>query len=361
MSVSRRGDSWKADVRVGDRRLRRDFPTKEEAEDWELHTRRQLQQNDDDAGATAGSLKDLLESTRARHWDGTKGEYTAVSNSQQFVDFLGADFEPGRINSLHIDRFISHLKKQENSNGTINRKLAAVSKMLTHGQKRGWVKSVPSIERLPEHEHRIRYLTPEEETRFCEYWEERGDVDMVHLIQFAIDTGLRASELFALTHDDIQEERIVLAGTKTKSGKNRVIPLTHRAAGIVGARIDNDPIFGSALSYWVANHKWNQMKRDLGLKKDTQLVIHALRHTFATRLMTAGANPVEVQRLMGHSSIEMTMRYTHVSDERLESAILKLDQFSLESDLQGCAPRVPQTGKCALKMGHLKSTEVLAG
>jgi integrase len=48
---------------------------------------------------------------------------------------------------------------------------------------------------------------------------------------------------------------------------------------------------------------------------------HDLRHTFATRLGDAGCNATTIARLLGHSNIQMSMRYTHASDDSLRSAV----------------------------------------
>ena len=272
---------------------------------------------------------------------------------------MGVLSNPAKITTSQIDQYILHLRKQGNANGTINRKLATVSKMLSHAKKRGWVTSTPTIERLPEAEHRVRYLSLEEEQTIIHYFEEQLDQDMVDLVQFLVDTGLRAGEAFELTHDQVQDGRIYLAGINTKSGKNRMVPPTERAAGILEARKHHDPVFGASITYWVANRRWNDMKEALGLQDDSQLVIHALRHTFATRCISAGASVPDVQKLMGHATIEMTMRYSHVSNESLESAISKLGQLSRKSVLQSCDRSVTGTVTKLQIMGHHERTQVL--
>jgi integrase len=336
MAIRQRNESWQVDVTINGRRTRKDFATKDEAEEYELGVKRKLRRGEALDETTGGNLSDLLESTRARHWDGTKGEATAVHNGQAFVDFLGPTTDPRRVGSTQIDAYIAKLKRDGAANGTVNRKLAAVSKMLHHAIKRGWITSMPAIERLPETEHRIRFLTPEEEGQVFGWFEDHSDQHMLDVVALMLDTGLRASEAFGLTPANIHNGRILLSGDRTKSGKGRVVPLTTRAASIVERRMGNELILGSDISYWTAINRWNDMKAGLGWTADKQLVLHALRHTFATRLMEAGANPAEVQKLMGHATIAMTMRYTHVSDERLENAIGKLTQFIRESDVIPC-------------------------
>jgi integrase len=66
----------------------------------------------------------------------------------------------------------------------------------------------------------------------------------------------------------------------------------------------------------------NACRRD-GIKK---LRFHDLRHTFATRLVLSGVDLVTVSKLLGHSSIQMTMRYSHPTPEALKNAVFKLDE-----------------------------------
>ena len=56
---------------------------------------------------------------------------------------------------------------------------------------------------------------------------------------------------------------------------------------------------------------------------------HTLRHTFATRLVLSGVDIVTVSKLLGHSSITMTMRYSHTTPEALKSAVSALDKPKL--------------------------------
>jgi len=64
-------------------------------------------------------------------------------------------------------------------------------------------------------------------------------------------------------------------------------------------------------------------RRRAGIKN---LTFHTLRHTFATRLVLSGIDLATVSKLLGHSSIQMTMRYSHPTPEALKNAVSKLDK-----------------------------------
>jgi len=67
---------------------------------------------------------------------------------------------------------------------------------------------------------------------------------------------------------------------------------------------------------------WDRMKNTLGLH---DLRFHDTRHTFASRLVQRGVPIPEVQELLGHRDIQMTMRYSHLAPQNLRSAIDKLE------------------------------------
>ena len=69
-------------------------------------------------------------------------------------------------------------------------------------------------------------------------------------------------------------------------------------------------------------------------RKDADLQglrLHDLRHTFATRLIQGDANPFTVQRILGHSTITMTMRYVHPSEDLMREAVANLDRNFAQS------------------------------
>ena len=70
-------------------------------------------------------------------------------------------------------------------------------------------------------------------------------------------------------------------------------------------------------------HRIKELCKRAGIKN---LTFHDLRHTFATRLVLAGVDLATVSKLLGHSSIQMTMRYAHPTPEALKNAVSKLNK-----------------------------------
>lgn len=143
--------------------------------------------------------------------------------------------------------------------------------------------------------------------------------------------GLRISEALALTVGDIARAQgsIRVLG---KGGKVRLVPLLsvvekaltdYLARSPFHARADADhPLFvgarGKKLQAAVFQRTVQTLRRKLGLPES--LTPHALRHAFATHLLSRGAELRDIQELLGHTSLSTTQRYTHVDASRLLAA-----------------------------------------
>ena len=165
---------------------------------------------------------------------------------------------------------------------------------------------------------------------FPEY-PDNGFVDHLKpLVLLALDTGMRRGELFNLKWSDIAFDRKILTvqGKTAKSGKTRHIPMTDEAFDILKRWSENpqnsDYVFPSADGGVMDNIKtsWNRLMKDAEIKN---FRFHDCRHTFASRLVMRGVDLNTVRELLGHSSIEMTLRYAHLAPAKLATAIATLN------------------------------------
>jgi site-specific recombinase XerD len=117
---------------------------------------------------------------------------------------------------------------------------------------------------------------------------------------------------------------------RSKWGKQRVIPLNDQMVDMLGLlpRHDaTDYVFtfqGRKVAEDYLTHIFTEYVRAAGIAK--RLHFHSLRHTYATWLVQAGVSIYEVQKLLGHSSIEMTHVYSHLQSEHLRETV---NRFSL--------------------------------
>lgn len=147
------------------------------------------------------------------------------------------------------------------------------------------------------------------------------DLPWADFALFLLYTGFRISEALGMRVEDVDFEQLTLTGgVKTAAGKNRVVPIHSKILGIVEARAAASKrgyLFehnGRKLPLSVYYLIWGRIMQDTGM----QHVPHECRHTFRSRLDSAGANRVCIDRLMGHKSGSTGERvYTHKTLEEL--------------------------------------------
>lgn len=222
-----------------------------------------------------------------------------------------------------VDRLIGELRKRGNSNATINRKMAALSKLLRKAYKMGDLVSLPEFRRQKEKAGRIRFLEYEEEDRLFAAIRPRDEL-YYHLCIFLVDTGARLGEGIALRWNDIFENRATF--WVTKSGKSRTVPLTPRSLESIrsqGGRQEGPFITVDQQRFRAI---WNAAKADVGLGSDDDVVPHVLRHTCASRLVRGGIDIRRVQMWLGHQTLQMTMRYAHLASHDLDVCLPILER-----------------------------------
>ena len=206
---------------------------------------------------------------------------------------------------------------------TINRYLSALRRMLTLAVNDGKLLRHPmkGIKFFPE-EQRDRFFNENELQTIHQLMEPQAWQE----VHFAIETCLRASEQFLLRWEHVNFETKTLTIPLSKSNKTRRVPLSDQALFLLRS-------FDSALeSPWVFPQPHDSLKpknpyaagehlerilRKAGLAGSW----HVLRHTGATRRLLAGVDLVTVSKILGHRSIQTTMRYLHLVQDHMASAI----------------------------------------
>lgn len=225
-----------------------------------------------------------------------------------------------------IDALLGYYRKKGNRNSTINRKLAAIFKLLKKAERGGHIARLPTYLRLRERNGRVRFLTGDEERRIFQSIGARNPHHEL-LAVFLIDTGARVGEALALKWGDIQNGNATF--WITKSGRSRTIPLTERAQ----AALESCRVFGPGagpfvdIPYQNFKYNWDASKKECGLESDPNMVPHILRHTCASRLVQAGIDLRRVQTFLGHQTIQMTLRYAHLATNDLQQCARALNSL----------------------------------
>lgn len=254
-------------------------------------------------------------------------EYLTVTRglSAKTIEAYKADllqFEAGGIAAVAADdeRIASFLGSFANKR-TLNRKLSSLNAFFRFCVREGWRCEGKKIAQARTPDLLPKYLSPETIERGVRQidrsgWQGQRDYAMI-LMLYA--SGLRVSELVALERDDLQGEWVrVRMG---KGAKERLVPVAARALEALGTYLKCVVPRGSHM--W-SNYRGERLSRIWVFKTVKALLgvsPHVLRHSYATALVTGGADLRVVQELLGHASINTTQIYTHIEQESLRRSV----------------------------------------
>ena len=234
---------------------------------------------------------------------------------------------------LHMDEVTQslivkyHLEMHEKgyAAATANRVVVMLSAMFNLAKKWGIFDTNPAvgISLFEENNKRERYLNPEEVQRLNKAICDSENTQLKHIVALLLLTGCRKRELLDSEWGHFDLERRSWRIPMSKSGKARHVPLSDDVVSIL-SRL---PRFDGC-TYVVPNPKtqqpynnmfcsWNTARTRAGMP---ELRMHDLRHSFASFLVNAGRSLYEVQNILGHSQLNTTQRYAHLSQATLLDA-----------------------------------------
>ena len=224
---------------------------------------------------------------------------------------------------------------------TVNRYMSALRRMLTLALNDGKILRHPmkGLKFLPE-EQRDHFFSDEALRKIYalmapQAWRE---------VHFAIETCLRASEQYGLKWANVNFDTKHLSIPLSKSNKTRRVPLSDQALHILrslDSALESPWVFPDTIDPLKPKHPYHagahfkRILRKAGMPGNW----HVLRHTGATRRLLAGVDLVTVSKILGHRTIQTTMRYLHLVQDHMASAInrgsLVLDQTGKNFQVQG--------------------------
>lgn len=218
------------------------------------------------------------------------------------------------------------------SPATINREISCLKTVFAKAIEWGKADTDPArkIKKFREEARKERILTAEEERRLFEM----ADPSLRPFLIVALNTGMRKGEILGLRWADVDFVKgfIRVTDAESKSGRERKIPMNalvfetlrgmDRAHEFVFWNAETGRNLGDIRKAFEGACRRVEIKR---------LRVHDLRHTAATRMVEAGADIVTVSKILGHSSIQMTMRYCHPTPEAMRRAVEKLGEFMEKS------------------------------
>ncbi len=275
------------------------------------------------------TFKEMMQKYLAEHASKKASAKDFAGYSKNLAAFFGdcilTDITPKVINQYKMKRREDGVKP-----ATINRELAAMKKAFNLALKEWeWVRENPVMKVAMEVENnkRDRWLRDDEEKRLlgaCPGW-------LRELVIFALNTGMRLSEILELNWRDVNLSRRTVTVVKSKNGEKRTIPLNETALEMLRAKsvkrsIKTELVFPSQVYTMMSRHNVSRAFRNVVKKAYVEdFRFHDLRHSFATRVVQAGKDLYKVQSLLGHKTAAMTQRYAHHYPESLRDAVAVLD------------------------------------
>lgn len=209
---------------------------------------------------------------------------------------------------------------------SVNADLSLLRRMFNLAVTWGLAEKNPlvGVKMFRENERPLRVLSyPEQEKLMSVCRQHLGD-----LVLFALHTGMRRGEILGLKWDAVDLERGVITVEAGKTGRIRYVPANAIVMEVLRRRkeLEREYVFtwgGTKQSRF--DKTWRAAVSAAGI---AAIRFHDLRHTFATRLVLAGVDLVTVGELLGHRSIQMTLRYSHPGPEHRRRAVDHLSEVA---------------------------------
>ena len=263
---------------------------------------------------------------------------------KNFKTYFSEDRLLSTIKYVDLETYRNQLRQSITRKGTVrtvaavNREISCMHHLFAKGKEWEILEGNPFDKGksllMKENNQRTRYLSQEEIQKLLNASPEY----LKNIIICALNTGMRRSEIFGLTWDQVRNGFIYLQNTKTN--EPRQIPINDTLAELFERMKKENP--GSTYVFTYKSNKPNKKMKTVSLvvNNDKRLnnvkksfaralknsgiahcTLHDLRHTFASHLLMNGASIKDVQELLGHKTMQMTLRYAHLSQEHKKKAV----------------------------------------
>ncbi len=247
--------------------------------------------------------------------------------------YLLSDITPALI-AQHRDVLLNGIisRGTKRSPSTVIRYLASLSHAYTIAMNEwGWVDDTPlrRVSKPPAPRGRVRFLDEDELTRLLDVCQKSMSTHLYAIVVLAISTGMRHGELIKLRWNQVDLIRGRITLHDTKNGERRSVPLAGHALDLLGAmsklrRIETDLLFPSKITINPVDTRkpWNTA---LSKANINDFRFHDLRHCTASYLAMNGATLAEIAEVLGHKTLAMVKRYSHISDSHTGEVVARMN------------------------------------
>jgi len=230
---------------------------------------------------------------------------------------------PEGVSSRYIRAYLADLAAQVLSDSYINGHARAIKTLVRFWFKENYIPEIPTFKMPAISKKRLPVLTASQVKQVLSECTNNRDKAIIMLL---VDTGLRRAEICALNWGNVDIQSGIIRVDKGKGGKARSVIAgirTRRALLAYRREIEHNeeqPVFQTSFGNRLSPGGLRSALLRIGDRAGVHITPHALRRTFATLSLRAGMNLIQLQAMMGHSSLEMTRKYIQMLDEDLIDA-----------------------------------------
>jgi integrase len=305
--------------------------------------------------------KAMFESTCRNNWHWFRAGIRRLTAFEPI-----AKLKLSEITNEHAAEFAAHElgRKQSHKNkdkrglavSSVNSSLRVLRRILHLGADWGLLETVPKINKLPGERRRERVISIDEEARYLAAAPE----PLASIATVLADTGMRPDECYRLRWEQVtwangRYGTILVTHGKTAAAR-RPLPMTQRVRAVLDMRWER---VGRPSEGWLwpaparsghvehcslkkqharAFRTVNAAATKNNLRPLRTWVLYSFRHTFLTRLAESGCDAWTLARIAGHSSVAISSRYVHPSDDAVFAAVSRVGGHSF-----GHSPEIPRT------------------
>lgn len=230
-------------------------------------------------------------------------------------------------------------KKTKRTSATVNRYMATLSHAFSIAYKEWeWIDESPfrKLPKLKEPRGRVRFLDDEERKTLLELCKNHNEV-IYTIVVIAISTGARRGEILSLRWDQVNVNTGMITLHETKNDERRSIPLQGHALELVKKlgkvrRLDTDLLFPSKKNPdkpISIDNVWKKIIKESGI---IDFRFHDLRHSAASYLAMGGATIPEIANVLGHKTLQMVQRYSHIGEQHTLNVVAKMNDNIFSSE-----------------------------
>lgn len=311
---------WQVDLRTdgrGSKRIRKTFDSKAEAKRFEMFilTKKAEGKEWNPTQADNRRLKDLIQL-----WFNAKGVHLKDGERRKrcldtIAEFMG-DPIARTVKPAAFLAYRAHKIQEGASKKTLNNHLGYLNAVYNQLNRLGEIdfeNPIKNVEMIRLDERELSWLTVEQIRHLLKTIEEFSQNPHVLLLtRICLATGARWGEAENLQLRHVQESKLTFVNTK--SGKSRSVPVSQELFKEIQEHLKQHGSFSFSLS------AFRRALEKSGIQLPAGQSAHVLRHTFASHFIMNGGDILSLQKILGHASIAMTMRYAHLSSDHLLAA-----------------------------------------